>query len=98
MVTSLKQLVPRLVTHFGLHQPRDTERISGAWNNAVQKAAGEEYASLTNVRSISRGTLEITVPHNAFVQELSFCKDELLAAMQADVPDEKIKRIKFVTG
>ncbi|MDR3182520.1 MAG: DUF721 domain-containing protein [Planctomycetaceae bacterium] len=94
MVTSLKQLVPQLITRFGLHLNRDNERISTAWKDAV----GEPFAAITNVSRLTRGTLEITVPHNAFVQELSFRKNELLNAIQTAVPDIKIKRLKFVAG
>jgi predicted nucleic acid-binding Zn ribbon protein len=94
MLSNLKDLVPQLVTRLGLHVRRDADKINEAWNEAV----GEPYMAVTRVRRITRGTLEIAVKHNAFAQELSFRKNELLAAMQSSVPDEQITRIKFVTG
>jgi len=84
-------LLPQLLARYGLHQRRNVEEIDAAWKTAI----GKPFDAVCRVVGVNRGTLEIAVPHTAFVQELSFRKTELLQAMQTALPDEKIKRIKF---
>lgn len=93
-IVRLGDLLPQLIARYGIQQRRDVEHLVRAW----QEAVGDPYASITRVVGLKRGTLEIAVPHNAFVQELSFRQKELLASMQASVLDEKITRIKFVVS
>jgi predicted nucleic acid-binding Zn ribbon protein len=91
-VTRLGDVLPQLIAKYGLQQRRNIEEIAEAW----QRTVGEPYAFATRISGLSRGTLEITVPHNAFIQELSFRQAELLREMQNAVIGEKIKRLKFI--
>jgi predicted nucleic acid-binding Zn ribbon protein len=93
-VTQVGDIVPYLMVKYGLQQHRNIERIETVWCESV----GAEFASFSRVRSVSRGTLEIAVPHNALIQELSFRKDALLLSMQTALPEERIKRLKFVVN
>ena len=87
----LGDLLPHLLAKYGVHRRRNVEEINAAWKAAV----GLPYDKVCRVIGLSRGTLEVTVPHPAFIQELSFRKTELLQSMQTALPDEKIKKIKF---
>ncbi len=90
-IVRVGDVLPQLIAKYGLQQRRNLERIEEVWRAAV----GEPYASVTRIIGLRRGTLEVAVPHSAFVQELSFRRQELLAAMQKTLADEKIKKIKF---
>jgi len=48
------------------------------------------------VSKLHRGTLTIKVPHNAYVQELSFRQSELVDTLAVLLKEETIKRIRFV--
>jgi len=90
-VSKIGDLVPQLITYFGLHRHKNSELIEEAWRQAV----GEPFATVTQVSGLSRGTLTIKVPHNAFAQELSFRQSELIDTLATLVKEEKIKKIRF---
>lgn len=91
-IVRLGDVLPQLIAKYGVQQRRDVEQIEEAWRSVI----GEPYASVGRVVGLSRGTLEIALPHNAFVQELSFRQTELLVEIRAALPGEKIRKIKFV--
>ena len=90
-VTKIGDLLPQLIVQCKLHRRQHFEQLEEAWRQAV----GEPFAAVTHVSGLHRGTLTIKVPHNAFMQELSFRHSELIAALAALVKDEKIKKIRF---
>jgi len=90
-VCKIGDLLPQLIVRFGLHRRRNLEQIEEAW----QQAVGERYATITQVTKLYRGTLTIKVPHNAFMQELSFRQAELVDTLITLLEGEKIKRIRF---
>ncbi len=92
-LSKLGDLLPQLIAKYGLQNRRSVEEIDAAWKEAV----GPPYndPQISRVVGLRRGILEISVPHPAFVQELSFQQAELVRAMQAALPQEKIKKIKF---
>jgi len=91
-IAKIGDLMPQLIVRYGLHRRRNLEQIEAAW----QKAVGEQYATITEVSKLHRGTLTIKVPHNAFIQELSFRQTEFVDALADSLTDEKIKKIRFV--
>lgn len=90
----LADVLPQLIARYGIQRNRNIEALAVAWSEAVEPP----FDAVTRVVGLSRGTLEIMVPHTAFVQELSFRQKELLEKIRASVTDEKIKKIKFVVG
>ncbi len=88
----LADVLPQLIARYGIQQQGNIEKIAEAWKEAV----GEPYAAVTRVAGLRRGVLEIAVPHNAFIQELSFRQTELLAAVRKAVAEVKIGKLKFV--
>ena len=90
-VSKLGDILPQLIVRYGLHRRRNLEQIEEAWRQAV----GEQYAAVTLVTKLHRGTLTIKVPHNAFMQELSFRHSELIETLGMLLNDDKIKKIRF---
>jgi len=91
-VAKVGDLLPQLIVKYGLHRRRNLEQIEEAWRQAV----GEQYAVVTQVSKLHRGTLTIKVPHNAYVQDLSFRQSELVDTLAALLKEETIKKIRFV--
>ena len=91
-LTKLADVLPQLIARYGIQQRSRTEEIAAAWKETV----GEPYASVTRIVGLNRGQLEIAVPHNAFIQELSFRQAELLDALRTAVTETKIRKLKFV--
>ena len=91
-VTKIGDLLPQLIVRYGLHHRKNLEQIEKAWRQAV----GEQFAAVTQVEKLYRGTLTIKVPHNTYVQELSFRQSELVDALAILLEDEKISKIRFV--
>jgi len=91
-VTKIGDIMPQLMVRYGLHRRRNLEQIEEAW----RKAVGEQYAAVTEVFKLYRGILTIKVPHNAFMQELSFRHAELIDTLTDSLTEEKIKKIRFV--
>ncbi|MCL2004641.1 MAG: DUF721 domain-containing protein [Planctomycetaceae bacterium] len=91
-LSKIGDVLPQLIVRYGLHRRRDLGRIEDAWRQAV----GEQFSAVTHVKKIYRGTLTVKVPHNAFIQELSFRQAELVASLAESLPEEKIKKICFV--
>jgi len=91
-IAKIGDLLPQLIVKYGLHRRRNLEQIEEAWRQAV----GEQFAAITQVEKLHRGTLTIKVPHNAYVQELSFRQSELVDVLATSIESEKIKKIRFV--
>lgn len=90
-IAKIGDVLPQLIVRYGLHRRRNLEQIEEAWRQAI----GEQYAAVTQVHKLYRGTLTIKVPHSAYVQELSFRQSELVAALAGLLENEKIKKIRF---
>ena len=92
-IARIGDVLPQLMVRYGLHRRRNLEQIEEAWCHAV----GEQFAAVTQIEKLHRGTLTVRVPHNAFIQELSFRHTELVDMLAALLEGEKIKKIRFVT-
>ena len=90
-ISKIGDLLPQLIVRYGLHRRRNLEQIEEAWRQAV----GEQYATVTQIAKLYRGTLTVKVPHNAYMQELSFRHSELIDTLGKLLKDEKITKIRF---
>jgi len=73
-------------------------QTAAAWEMAWRQAAGEMIAKFTRVGQLKGGRLELIVANSTLVQELSFQKPNLLAAMMRALPDHPIKDLRFRIG
>jgi predicted nucleic acid-binding Zn ribbon protein len=93
----LGEILPQMFARYGLHRRNDNDQLVEAWSAAIAKV-NPAYVKVTQVVGFQRSTLEIAVPHSAFVQELSFVQQDLLTEIQKAVPERKFKKIKFVVA
>lgn len=88
----LGTILPQLMAKYGFQRQLSSEKLRQSWVAAV----GDEIGDQTQLGAVRRGTLEIRVAHNILAQELSFQTTQILAALQQSVPEEKIKKLRFV--
>lgn len=94
MPKSAADVVAQAVQRRGLAQVRTARQWDDAWNRAV----GQRFASHTQVGSLKRGVLEITVANSLLMQELGFEKQRLLEALQQADPDAILTQLRFRVG
>lgn len=87
-------VLAQLMARRGFARARSGAACEKAW----REAAGELAARYTRVGAIRRGRLEVTVANSTLVQELSFQKPVLLAALARLLPDEPIRDLRFRVG
>ncbi len=88
----LAQALARLIALRGLARVRGESQLQQTWN----QVAGERIANHTRALEIRRGILHIGVANAPMLGELaSFHKHTLLAKLQTDHADLKIRDLKF---
>ena len=87
-------VLAQLMARRGFTRVRSAAACAAAW----REAAGEMAARYTRVGGLRRKKLEVTVANSTLVQELSFRKPALLAAMARLLPDERIEDLRFRVG
>ncbi|HEX4143403.1 MAG TPA: DciA family protein [Pirellulales bacterium] len=87
-------IVAELLARRGYGRLQAADACATAW----QQAAGGALAACSRAGQVRRGVLEVWVQNSTLVQELSFEKTRLLAALAQLVPDEKIRDLKFRVG
>lgn len=73
-------------------------RVAGERDEAWRAAVGVELANSTRVGGLRRGVLEVIVANSLLMQELTFCKEELMASLQKALPSAEINQIRFRIG
>lgn len=87
-------LLSQLMAKKGYGQTQSDDELNEAWHIAV----GPKFSKNTKAGKISRGTLEVFVSSSAAINQLSFQKRQLLSAMQQQLPQNKIKDLRFKLG
>ena len=70
------------------------EQACQAW----LRTAGPKLAGMSCPGNIRRGVLEVTVASSSVLQELTFQKTTLLQRIQQQLPDAKIRDLRFRVG
>lgn len=68
------------------------------WEVAWRRVVGSEIAAQTAVKLPRAGRVEVVVTHPVLLQELSFRKEELIAALRRELPHQKVHDIRFRLG
>jgi len=89
--TKMADVLSELLARSGCLRVRASQVIEEAWRTVVGEPLGEH----TRLGHLRRGGLEVFVTHSTLVQELSFRKQELLAALASRLPGEGIKELRF---
>jgi predicted nucleic acid-binding Zn ribbon protein len=87
-------ILAQLITKRGYGRIQSIENLDAAW----QAAAGDALARCSRPGQIKRGVLEITVGNSTVVQELTFQKQPILTALRTQLPDAKIRDLRFRVG
>ncbi len=87
-------ILAELMARKGFAGVRGEEAYRAAW----QEAVGEPVAQHTRTGKLHRGLLEIFVANSMLMQELTFQKVGLLKSLNQNMPDEKIRGLRFKVG
>lgn len=91
---AIGNVIAQLITARGYGRIQADANFATAW----QLAVGPVLAKYTQPGRLRRGVLEITVANSMTVQELTFQKQEVLKKLQAEIPDAKIRDLRFRVG
>lgn len=87
-------VIAQVVTTRGYGRVQSLEQFASAW----QAAVGEVLARSSRCGQLKRGMLEIRAGNSIVVQELTFQKQQILAALRAQLPDTKIRDLRIRVG
>ncbi len=90
----LKSIIPELLARRGYTASLATEDREQAWRDIVDP----RFAARSIPGNLQRGVLEIVVGDSVTLQELTFMKEELRQALQARLPQQQIREIRFRVG
>jgi predicted nucleic acid-binding Zn ribbon protein len=90
----ISDVLAQLITARGYGRIQANADFTAAW----QKAAGSALARFTRPGQIRRGQLEVTVANSTMVQELTFQKQRILEALQVQLPEARIRDLRFRLG
>lgn len=91
--TELSQLM-RSVYPASQSEAWHTIRAFAIWEKAVPKRV-LPYALPV---ALSKGTLFVNVKNSAWSQELSFLSEEILQAIRREVPEARVRKLRFRVG
>ncbi len=90
----ISSVMRKLMSQRGYAAIQATSELSERWKEIV----GEVLAQLTCPGNVSRGTLQVIVSDSGAMQELSFRKKQILAALKSKLPEAKIEDLRFRVG
>lgn len=90
----LREILGRLLVERGWGARQGRWRLESAW----REAAGPELVARTVVGSLRRGVLEILVRDAVTRHQLTFAKQRLLTALQAQPGGAEVRDLKFRLG
>ena len=90
----IRDILTELMARPGFARVQSSAALESAWS----RVAGELMSKYTRVGDVKRGKLEIVVANSTLVQEMTFQKQSLLAALKEALPDESIKDLRFRVG
>ncbi len=91
---AIGDVLGELISRRGYARVEAGEAFAAAWH----VAAGDSIVRFTRAGQIKRGMFEVQVANSALLQELTFQKASLLAKLRQELPQEKIKDLRFKVG
>jgi len=73
-------------------------QAAAQYEQAWREAAGPLLAEQSRPGRLRAGVLEVVAGSSAVVQELTFEKDRLLAALRRSLPEQRIRDLRFRVG
>ena len=87
-------IIGQMMARQGYAQTKSNDELNEAW----EIASGPSFRKNTKAGRIRAGVLEVHVASSAAMNQLSFKKKQLLSAIQQQLPQNKIKDIRFKLG
>ena len=98
--SKLSEILPSILARTGMTRRLAVEKFQQCWKAVRQQILAPRGMVLddddTVVSGFRGGVISVTVSSASLVMELSFCQREILRYFQNELPDEKIKKIRFV--
>lgn len=88
---SMKRVMSRLLATRGYAAIQATSVLQDVWNHIV----GPDLAANSRPGNVRGGSLFVAVRDSLSMQELHFRKAEILRKLQSQLPDQKLKELKF---
>ena len=89
----LGDVLPQLMARRGYNRLIAQENYHEVW----ESIAGPLYQH-SRPGQMRRGVLEIVAANSTILQELTFQKRRLISALSEQLPDQKIRDLRFVVG
>lgn len=90
----IASIMRKLMAQRGYAAIQATSELHEKWSEIV----GDVLAKLTCPGNVSRGALQVVVSDSGAMQELSFRKKQILAALRSKLPEAKIEDLRFRVG
>jgi predicted nucleic acid-binding Zn ribbon protein len=91
---SIADVLAQLLARRGYARQSASADCGEAW----REAAGPTLAPFTRPGNVRRGALEVMVANSVLLQEITFQKAALLERLQALLPDQGIRDLRFRIG
>jgi hypothetical protein len=91
---SATDLINYLLAGKGYIQTQSKTELAESWRIAV----GQKWQAKTVVGNLRHGVLEVVVESSAAHQQLKFIKQQVLTSLQNQLPQNKIRDIRFRVG
>ncbi len=98
MTNSRPKPIGDIVAQLMARRGYANERSAAVQQEAWAAAAGQALARFTRVGLIRRGVLEVMVANSTMMQELTFQKTSLLEKLKTQLPDAKLRDLRFRIG
>jgi predicted nucleic acid-binding Zn ribbon protein len=89
----ISEVLTDLMARRGYGQVQASDDCQQAWTKVVG-----QMAKFTHAGDIKRGILHVVASNSVVIQELTFRKTELIAAMARELPHHQIKDLRFRQG
>ena len=84
----------QLMARRGIAQQQTTNELVETWSQIV----GISFAGHTRLGNLKRGVLEVHVANSMISQQLSFKKQNILDQLEEQLPNNKIRDLRFRIG
>lgn len=88
---SIGSLISELISRRGYAQIAATDQI----HNLIAEVVGDSIANGLTIGKLNRGVLRVYAQDSVTIQELTFQKRNILKRIEKDLPDSKVKDIRF---
>lgn len=87
-------LISKITARYGFAGRKSNDQLQGLFDSIV----GVELANHCRVNGLNRGVLEVLVSHSAVTHQLSFKRHEIINHFKKNLPNEKIRDLRFRSG